>query len=108
QPSTPMVRAWWWVEARKLTPWTRPSIVTCARRRSIVLLLFVGLAIVGGLGGVSPPQTPTELQSRIALLAVQLFGDIGGDKDHPLADVGGAVGQPFQGMRDVDQTDCAI
>src|SRR5215510_11774507 len=39
QPSTPALRACSWAEARKLTPWTRPSIVTRARTRSITVLL---------------------------------------------------------------------
>src|SRR5438552_2584007 len=40
QPSTPVLRACSRAAARKLTPCTRPSILTCARSRSITILFF--------------------------------------------------------------------
>src|SRR4029079_6465265 len=47
------------------------------------------------VSGLLPPDS--WLLTSDPALAVELFGDISGDKDHSLGDVGGAVGQSLQG-----------
>ena len=48
------------------------------------------------------------MEYRYALLGVQLFDHIGGDKNDAFGDVGRPVSQTLKRMRDIEQIDCAV